>query len=65
MSTGGREHHKAIIFKLRIPFNKRCTANYLRSYCAVLSLNCVQLFVTPWTVALQAPLSMRILQARI
>ena len=25
----------------------------------------VQLFVTPWTVALQAPLSMGILQARI
>ena len=31
--------------------------------CAVLSL--VQLFVTPWTVAHQAPLSMVILQARI
>ena len=26
---------------------------------------CVQLFVTPWTVACQAPLSMGILQARI
>ena len=28
-------------------------------------LSCVQLFVTPWTVARQAPLSTRILQARI
>ena len=28
-------------------------------------LSHVQLFVTSWTVALQAPLSMRILQARI
>ena len=29
------------------------------------SLSRVQLFVTPWTVACQAPLSMGILQARI
>ena len=28
-------------------------------------LSCVQLFVTPWTVALQGPLSMGILQVRI
>ena len=28
-------------------------------------LSCVRLFVTPWTVACQAPLSMGILQARI
>ena len=34
--------------------------------CAVLkSLSRIQLFVTPWTVAHQAPLSMGILQARI
>ena len=35
--------------------------------CAVLCLvlSCVWLFVTPWTVACQAPLSMGILQARI
>ena len=32
--------------------------------CCVLSLSHVRLFVTPWTVALQAPLSMVILQAR-
>ena len=32
--------------------------------CAEL-LSCVQLFVTPWTVACQAPLSISILQARI
>ena len=31
--------------------------------CAVLSR--IQLFVTPWTLACQAPLSMRILQAKI
>ena len=29
------------------------------------SLSPVQLFATPWTIALQAPLSMGILQARI
>ena len=29
------------------------------------SLSCVQLFLTPWTIACQAPLSMEILQARI
>ena len=33
--------------------------------CCAKSLSRVQLFVTPWTVALQAPLSMGILQARI
>ena len=34
--------------------------------CAVLSRSvCVRLFVTPWTVAHQTPLSMGILQARI
>ena len=35
----------------------------LQATCAVLS--CVQLFVAPWTVAHLAPLSVRILQARI
>ena len=33
--------------------------------CCVQSLSHVQLFVAPWTIAHQAPLSMRILQARI
>ena len=33
--------------------------------CYAYSLSRVQLFVIPWTVALQAPLSMGILQARI
>ena len=33
--------------------------------CCALSLNHVQLFATPWTIAHQAPLSMRILQGRI
>ena len=30
-----------------------------------MSLSCVRLFVTSWTVAYQDPLSMRILQVRI
>ena len=34
-------------------------------FVAVQSLSHVRLFVTPWTVARQAPLSMGILQARI
>ena len=34
-------------------------------FSSVQSLSCVQLFVTPWTVAHQAPLSMGALQARI
>ena len=33
--------------------------------CCARSLRCVWLFVTPWTVAYQAPLSVGILQARI
>ena len=33
--------------------------------CWAYLLSCVQLFVTPWTVAHQAPLSMGILQASI
>ena len=33
--------------------------------CAVLDHSWLQLFVTPWTVACQAPLSMEILQGRI
>ena len=40
----------------------------LHNACAVLIsqlLSRVQLFATPWTVSHQAPLSMRILQARI
>ena len=34
------------------------------SMCCALSLSCIWLFATPWTVAHQASLSMRILQAR-
>ena len=33
--------------------------------CVLRCLTCVQLYVNPWTVARQAPLSMGILQARI
>ena len=33
--------------------------------CSVKSLSLVRLFATPWTVARQTPLSMRILQAGI
>ena len=38
---------------------------YYSVKCQVKSLIRVRLFATPWTVALQAPLSMVILQARI
>ena len=38
---------------------------YACALCCVQSLSRVCLFVTPWTVACQAPLSMGILQARI
>ena len=34
-------------------------------YSPVCVLSCVRFFVTPWTVARQAPLSMGILQVRI
>ena len=33
--------------------------------CVVHALSCVQLFVTPWTVACQVPLSMELLHARM
>ena len=33
--------------------------------CVLNRFSCVQLFVTPWTTDLQAPLSMGILQVRI
>ena len=33
--------------------------------CYAWSLSCVQMFVTPWTIVPQDPLSMGILQARI
>ena len=33
---------------------------YLYQYIVVQSLSCVQLFATPWTAALQAPLSFSI-----
>ena len=40
------------------------TRNFMGS-CILSHFSCVQLFVTPWTVARQAPLSMKILQASI
>ena len=45
----------------KIPHSTR--PEYICVLCLVLS--CVQLFLTPWTVALQAPLSLGILQAGI
>ena len=33
--------------------------------CLLSCFSCIQLFVTPWAVTHQAPLSMEILQARI
>ena len=42
---------------------KRCS--HISLFCAVLSqLSCVQLFVTTWTAACQAPLSIGILKAK-
>ena len=38
---------------------------YMQSVCMLSPFSRVQLFVTPWTVACQSPLSMGILQARI
>ena len=38
------------------PYIYTCICMYVM--CCVYSLSCVQLFVTPWTVACQAPLSM-------
>ena len=40
-------------------------SNHHLKYILALSLSCVQLFVTPWTVAHQSPLSMGIIQTRI
>ena len=40
-------------------------AQYSMFHCMCSALSHVWLFATPWTVALQAPLSMQILQARI
>ena len=39
--------------------------HYKHMHACISHFSCVQLFVTPWTVAHQAPLSMGILQARI
>ena len=38
---------------------------YIYYACVLSRFSCVRLFVTLWTVARQAPLSMKILQARI
>ena len=42
-----------------------CSTREVPMLCCAQSLSCVQLFVTQWTVAYQAPLSIKILQARI
>ena len=49
--------------RLLLRFNKIMSV-VLNAVCYAYSLSCVWLFVTPWTVARQAPLSMGILQAR-
>ena len=54
----------------RVNLFRKCQS-YSRSYgskCAMIMIShfsCIQPFVTPWTVACQAPLSMGILQARM
>ena len=45
-------------------FSQPCYKMCVYAVCA-LSLRCVRCFLTPWTVARQAPLSMGILQPRI
>ena len=52
-----------ILFTLQIILEPQSLL--LRGKVKVKSLSCVQLFATPWTVANQVLLSMRILQARI
>ena len=58
-------------FSPKLPYHPGCHITLNRVPCAVVlvlcvqSLSSVQLFVTPWTAARQAPLSMRILQARV
>ena len=55
-----------ILFYWYLCLSTNTTSLLLLSTCAVLAyLSHVQLFVTPWTVACQAPLSMGILQAKI
>ena len=46
-------------------YRSKCQYHLLISLLPWKLLSCVQLFVTPWTVAWQAPLSMGIFQARI
>ena len=41
------------------PFTSVAFSPWRSDACAVLLLSCVRFFVTPWTVACQAPLSMR------
>ena len=41
------------------PFTCVAFSPWRSDACAILLLSCVRLFVTPWTVACQAPLSMR------
>ena len=53
---------EAYIYIYFNPYVCVCVCVYI---CSALSLSCVQLFATPWTVVLQAPLTMGILQARI
>ena len=48
---------------LKTLLEPRASSSY--AYVCVQSLSCVQLFVTPWTAACQAPQFMGILQARI
>ena len=42
-----------------------CVCVCLYVYDVVQSLSCVQLFVTPWTLTRQAPMSMGFFQARM
>ena len=61
-SLRGKRKGEKNIWRKNNPFTK---SKNLILLCCAYSLSHVQLFVTPWTVPLQAPLSMGILQARI
>ena len=59
----GIESLQVELVRMRSYWSRGCSLSECLLH--VKSLSCVQLCVTPWTIAHQAPLSMRILQERI
>ena len=65
-----QSRYMSILSSTFLVLQNKDTNTYLWGYynimcCMLSSFSCVWLFVTPWNVACQAPLSMWILQARI